>query len=66
LAPLSSRFAFALAASLALDDPDEVPRSLADFWPCDLALELVDPALSLTALATAVSVVLGFELAFFA
>ncbi|HUC08206.1 MAG TPA: hypothetical protein VMR96_08950 [Solirubrobacterales bacterium] len=49
-----------------MDDPDEVPRSLADFWPCDLAPELVDPALSLTALATEVSVALGFELAFFA
>ena len=62
-AALSSRFAFALAASLACDD--EEPLSFADFWLCDLAA-VADLPLSLTALATDVSVALEFAAAFFA
>jgi hypothetical protein len=63
LATLSSRLALALEASLDLVEPEEPPWSFADFWPCDfVAVAAADLLLSLTAFATAASLVFELEL----
>jgi hypothetical protein len=63
LATLSSRLALALEASLDLVEPEEAPWSFAAFWPCDfVAVAAADLLLSLTAFATAASLVFELEL----
>jgi hypothetical protein len=65
LATLSSRWAFALEASLDFVEPDEVPWSSPAFWPCDfVAVAAADLLLSPAALATAASLALGLKLVF--